>query len=337
MKQPRLSFSLFLSCLLLFSFFRNQAQPLFMQQDPLQMQLKTDILALLADRVEDSKYVKARLSLPGMQPPQHFELKVKTRGNFRLKAENCQFPPLKLNFDKDELAGTHFSGQNKLKLVTHCSLDEYILKEYLVYRLYQILTPYSFRVRLAKVNYQDEAGAYDSVSHYAFLIEDDDDVAERMGGYVLEDEVRVAPDSLKRDAYLQMAFFMYMVGNRDWDIYLKKNVKVMQREDNGVFYALPYDFDFCGFVDAPYTLKPLGELAESLELRKFRKNCWTEAELQDTRQVFLEHEEALLSEVKTFHRLSPSIRRELTRYLKAFYKELEDPRLFPEAFMGGCG
>ena len=46
-----------------------------------------------------------------------------------------------------------FHGQKRLKLVTHCrqspGFQQYVLLEYAAYRLFNVLTPASFRVRLA--------------------------------------------------------------------------------------------------------------------------------------------------------------------------------------------
>ena len=68
------------------------------------------------------------------------------RGKFRRM--RCQFPPLRVQFKKDTLRALGLADHNDLKLVTHCMDDpdssrENILREYLCYRLYNILTPIS--------------------------------------------------------------------------------------------------------------------------------------------------------------------------------------------------
>ena len=73
------------------------------------------------------------------------EVDIRTRGRARLAKRICRFPPLRLDFPKDSVAGTLFEGQNKLKLVTHCQDDreeyeQYVLLEYLIYRTYNTLT-----------------------------------------------------------------------------------------------------------------------------------------------------------------------------------------------------
>jgi hypothetical protein len=83
---------------------------------------------LLQYKTEDSSNISIKLS-------------VKTRGNFRRDANNCKMPPLLLNFSKSEkLKGSVFEDQKKLKLVVPCRGDEFVVREWLVYKLYNLLT-----------------------------------------------------------------------------------------------------------------------------------------------------------------------------------------------------
>jgi hypothetical protein len=80
-------------------------------------------------------------------------LRVRVRGKSR--AAVCGFPPLLLNFRTEDLAGTLFEGEDRLKLVTHCqssnSYDDYVLLEHVAYRVLSLLTPDSLRTRLVTV------------------------------------------------------------------------------------------------------------------------------------------------------------------------------------------
>ena len=74
-------------------------------------------------------------------------------------ARNCDFVPLRVEFPKQETAGTAFEGQTALKLGTHCRGDKvyenYTIREYLTYRLFNLITPLSFRARLGRATYVD--------------------------------------------------------------------------------------------------------------------------------------------------------------------------------------
>ena len=101
------------------------------------------------------------------------------RGNFRRDGANCRFPPLYLNVPKKAVKHTLFAGQDKLKLVTHCQTDEYVVREWMVYRLYNLLTDLSFRARLARVTYADSLRKRPDETHWGLLLEDDADLAKR--------------------------------------------------------------------------------------------------------------------------------------------------------------
>jgi hypothetical protein len=81
--------------------------------------------------------------------------KLKYRGIIR--KEICSFPPIEINFKKP--LNCDCGKIKKLKLVTHCEpgsrTDEYVLREYLVYKLFNSLTDTSLRARLLKVSYID--------------------------------------------------------------------------------------------------------------------------------------------------------------------------------------
>jgi hypothetical protein len=86
-----------------------------------------------------------------------FEVAVRTRGRLRRNKKVCQFPPLRLNFKKSEVKGSLFDKQDRLKVVTHCDrgqlYEQALISEYLAYRIFNLLTDVSFRVRLARVTY----------------------------------------------------------------------------------------------------------------------------------------------------------------------------------------
>jgi hypothetical protein len=141
------------------------------------------------------------------------------RGHSR--RELCDLPPLKLDFRRDEVPGTVFEGQNKLKLVTHClerrSNRRYLEQEYATYRALNALTDHSFRVRMLEVRYVDTEGRRRPMGRRAFLIEDDSRVAARLG--YRESELDKAPTgSLEPGAITVYGLFQFMIGNTDWSL-----------------------------------------------------------------------------------------------------------------------
>jgi len=109
--------------------------------------------------------------------------------SFRLRPSACEFPPLKVFFNKETTRRTPFGGNGALKLITHCHkaprYEQNVLVEHGVYRAYNRLTPLSHRSRLARITYLDTADSSRTMTRYGFFLEDDDDVARRNGGKIL--------------------------------------------------------------------------------------------------------------------------------------------------------
>ncbi len=156
--------------------------PLFKSDDTLNFTLLANMKTLLRDRGSNpSNHWGMVKYLDSSNEQIEIPIKLKVRGNFRRLSENCSFPPLLLDFDKKKDDKTIFKQQNKLKLVTHCLKNDYIMEEYLVYKIYSLITENSFKARIANVTYQDSLGKRDQETRPAFLIEDDDDLAKRIG------------------------------------------------------------------------------------------------------------------------------------------------------------
>jgi len=231
---------------------------LFDSDELLHLTLNTNLTKVLEDLGEEAVYHPASMIFPGDQGEATvFAVKIKTRGNSRQLNEVCTFPPLFVKFQKERLEGTLFEGQHKLKLVTHCrysqKYQQYLLKEYLVYKMYNVLTMSSFQVRLVEITYKDIAGRRKDSNRLGFFIEDVDDMAKREECRELnEEEFKNHPTVGKK--ILLSAMFEYMVGNSDWGLSNLHNIKMIIREGAKEPDAVPYDFDWSGFVNAPYAM-----------------------------------------------------------------------------------
>ncbi|MEM1120505.1 MAG: hypothetical protein AAGJ18_08640 [Bacteroidota bacterium] len=136
------------------------------------------------------------------------------RGKSRRKY--CHFPPLKVSFSKEALKASGLRTQHKaLKLVTHCletpTTDANILKEFLAYQIYNELTAYGLTAQLLKIRYEDTDN--DQVlEHFAILLEDIDEMAERLHGAETQQyslEQKDFPDEVVNTFTL----FQYLLGN----------------------------------------------------------------------------------------------------------------------------
>ncbi len=252
--------------------------PLFLSHEPIRMTLRTDI-DWIRDERNDSVEVEGTLTFVDSNGSTLTRpVDTRARGNFRRAKKNCRFPPLRLDFKTNQMEGTLFEGQDKLKLVTPChderdDYQRYVLNEYLAYRVLNTVSPHSFRVRLVEITYEDTSGAYDTRTKIGFLIEDEDEMAARSRGTV-EDVEQFHPARAWGPYSVQVALFNYMIGNTDWSPVYFHNIELVRTEE-GRYLTVPYDFDSSGTVNARYaSVDPsLHDQIRRVTQRLFRGFC----------------------------------------------------------------
>lgn len=296
----------------------------FTDEQLLEMELTTDIKALQNEKGEDvfqpatvkMKFPDGTLIEEGIQ--------VGPRGKFR--RGYCRIPPIMMQFRNT--SAPRLSSLGKLKLVIGCSGsttdEELLLKEFLVYKLYNLLTDKSFRVRLIKTTYVDTRNKVRSFTQHSFLLEDDGDMARRNkcrkkqhGQYLTE--------STDRETMTLVAIFQYMIGNTDWSVPNNHNVELIFSRENEAYppYTVPYDFDYCGLVDASYAVPNEVIGTEKVTERVYRGFPRTMEELQQTLNLFRSKKEAILSTVRNFSPLGERTRRSMVLYLEEFFRIIE--------------
>ncbi|MCU0455841.1 MAG: hypothetical protein MUE74_06015 [Bacteroidales bacterium] len=314
----------------------SEVKRLFTTDEMLRLELRSDFSAIQKDRDENPENHNGELIWYN-EADDTIKLSVKlmVRGAFRLKPENCSFPPLHVNFKKNEVTNTPFEGQNKLKLVTPCQGEEDIIDEYLVYKLYNEVTELSFRVRLVRILYYDTSQDKPLFEKYSFFIEDKDDVAARNN---LIARVKLAtPFDINPDNYIKLSLFQYLIGNRDWFVSSRKNIELLQTgEDMGEIYAVPYDFDFSALVNAAYS-KPLGASGEAVASRRYYKGiCFTEEQFKEAFEFFGQMKPVFMSIINSQELLSKSNRRHILNYMNEFYAIIKSRYLFKENILSVC-
>ncbi|MEP7318078.1 MAG: hypothetical protein ABI921_05045 [Panacibacter sp.] len=246
---------------------------LFERDTVLEITLRSNIRELLNDRSETPQYHAINITCKNEDSSEMLLVaEAKTRGHFRKLSGNCLYPPLLLHFSKnDTLNASVFKEQDKVKLVMPCQGDEYIIREWLVYKLYNLVTPKSFRARLVKVKLDDTKNKKMPLPFYGILLEEEKQMANRNGLVAVTRKMK--PEQAEPDAFLKMAVFEYLVGNTDWSVQYLQNIKLLAADSNAVAIAVPYDFDHAGIVNAPYA-KPAEELElGSVRERRYRGYC----------------------------------------------------------------
>jgi hypothetical protein len=321
--------------------------PLFTSYDVLELTIEAPFKKVFRERSQEPEQFLAVLNYQDGGEQVSLNLKVNTRGRFRLQKRTCSFPPIQLDLQKDSVAGTIFAGQNKIKLVTHCQsgrdqYEQYVLQEYLVYRAYSLFSDMSFRVRLAHITYVDNEEENDPLTKYAFLIEHKDDLAARTGWEIL-DLPQVLPDYFDQDNLNAVAVFQFLIGNTDISLFQAAegetecchNAKALGSMA-GPVYSVPYDFDMAGIINTRYS-----QVSETLPIRNvrerfFRGRCVPPDQMERTLQVFQEQKDAVYALYMELPQLDEKVREKTIEYLDDFYEIIDDDRKVEREMVRDC-
>jgi hypothetical protein len=253
------------------------AGKLFDNDDLLHFKLKGKLNDLFKDISDNNSYHPVLLQyLEKDSSLVSLELMAKTRGHFRRIKGNCSMPPLLLDFPKKEnFKNTIFENQTKLKLVVPCRGDDYVIREYLVYKLYNLISDNSFRAKLVMVDFEDSLNHRKPETHFCILLEDEKKMAERNQSFVLKKKM-LDMRSTDIQEFEKMAVFQYMIGNTDWGVPYLQNIVLIAKDSAQAPITVPYDFDHAGIVDASYAA-PAPELEiPSILVRLYRGFCETD-------------------------------------------------------------
>ena len=317
-----------------------EARPLFQSTDPVEFTLTANFNAINKDRNPESttRYPGVITVTEKDGAPRNIAVKLSARGHFRRMARNCSVVPLRVEFPKDGMAGTVFDGQTTLKLGTGCEdskeYQQITLREYLSYPMFNLVTPLSFRVRLARATYADEKSKKKSAARYALFIEHENDVARRNEGRIVELS-RVVFKDLEDETLTRMMLFEYMIGNTDMSIWALHNVRLLQKP-NRTLIAVPYDFDLSGFVHAPYAIPDRRLGLRSVVDRMYRGPCRTTEEFDAAAAPFRAKRADMLALVDSMRDLEPATRREVKDYIEGFFRTIERPASIKKQFVDGC-
>jgi hypothetical protein len=318
-----------------------QVDPLFGTKEPLDIALAISINEIKNSK-DDTAYIGHKLYFRNSSPGyDSISVDVKGRGHSRM--EICFFPPLWIKIDKKDAAGTLFEGNRKLKLVLPChdrkESDDLVLREYLCYKLYEVISPYAFKTRIVnvdltevrkkkKVNYKQKG----------IVLEDPDKAAKRYNAKLMKD-AKVHAMALHDTISLRFDLFQYMIANTDWSQGLQHNSKLIYKDPSII--AIPYDFDMSGLVNASYAVvsQVNGEQLpiQSVTERYYRGHCQSKEVTEFVRNEFLSKEEQFMSvpdELKG--QLSDKKIEEVKEYLHEFFVILKDDDLFKNKILRNC-
>ena len=256
------------------------------------------------------------------------------RGHFR--KDFCYLPPLKINFKNGKDSG--FSALGSLKLVSECKtygeFDQDLLKEFLIYRIYNLLTDMSFRVRLLNLNFIDSSGKKKAITEHAFLMEDLKDLAKRNNCHEWKDRKLFAADADRKEMTI-VGIFEYMIGNTDWGVAVNHNTRYIISKTDSLArpFIVPYDFDYSGFVNTSYAIPDEKLGIENVRQRLYRGLPRTMEELNDVLDTFKKQKENIYTLISKFDLLTANSKKEIVSYLDDFYSQINKPEMVKSIFI----
>jgi len=317
-----------------------EAHPLFSGTDPITVTIAAEFRIINKDHdPKSSKRYPGELKHTRADGRvDTIPVKLSARGHVRRLAQTCDYVPLRVEFSKESLKETVFDGQSTLKLVVQCrdggEYDQYILREHLAYRIFNLLTSRSLRTRLARVTYVDSTTGKVMGTRYAMFLEHDSDVARRMEGRSVELQ-RVQFKDVDADTLETMMVFAYMIGNTDFSIYALHNVVLVQTPDL-VLHTVPYDFDISGLVHPPYAIPMKSLPIKTVDERLYRGPCRTMEQMEPVLANVSAKTAAVMDLLSSISGFNRGVRQETRTFLEGFFSSIGNQGTVKRVFVEKC-
>jgi len=324
----------------------SEADPLFRDDTVVEITIEAPWTTLIRKRSKKDKLPAVLSYMDQAGNTRRLDVTVHAHGNFRRDKHNCKFPPVTLGFDPSDTAGSLFQGQTSLRFVNHCRAgseryEQLVLREYLAYRLFNPLTPYSYRARVFRIIYVDTEGKHDEPASYAFATEHESRMAERNDLEFL-DIRRIAVEDLD-GAYLNLtSVYQFFIGNTDFSPIAGADGEpcchnyALYLTGNGRHLAIPYDFDMAGLVDAPYAFPNQRLKLKSVKQRLYRGRCPNNEHLSATLAAFRENRGSIYQLIGEVDAMTSKTREDVGQYVDEFYEIIDDPQRVQKELNDQC-
>jgi hypothetical protein len=318
--------------------------PLFESNETLSVTIQAPMRQLLRHRDSDQEYDAVLTYTDTTGAEQQLNLKLTTRGRSRL--EVCDFPPLRLIFNRDDTGATVFEDQRRLKMVTQCKRgsrgEDWTLQEYGIYRAYNAITDFSYRVRWLQVDFRDTESTRWQKIQGTFLIESTSAAARRLQRKSIGPP-QIRPEQFSVVETSRNMLFQYLIGNTDFAVKRGPsgeacchNGRVLaptKRDDDWVI--LPFDFDQAGIISTDYALPDANFPIRRVSTRLYRGFCAQNTVLADSIALFNERRSDITAALLP-PGLSKSRHKRALRYIDRFYDTVNDPQKLKREIVDKC-
>lgn len=314
-------------------------EDLFSAEEPLQLTLKFDVQAFMNNRQQDI-YHGAEMTM-GVNDDDQLSHSVQIKARESIGRKFCAQPPLWLKIDN---TGTQSDPQKDIylmNLVLPCKdaarYEPYVLREYLAYKLYSIITPLSYRIRLVRLSIIDTGKGNEVTENWAFLQEPDEIMAGRLNGMMIEND-QLSIHTVNPDVMNILSMFQLMIGNPDYSVTGRHNLKIMTSKEYGPegFIPVPYDFDYSGLVNADYAIPSASLGISSVRDRYYLGPCRTKEVHKETIQDLAKFEDKIMAYVKNFEYLDNEEKVDMMNYLDSYFKESMESGFIDQKITPSC-
>jgi hypothetical protein len=301
-------------------------QDLFETKEPLNLTLKFSVKELQKTKYKED-YLPAVMTC---HVSDNFEVthevRVRARGEIRKKI--CSAPMFWVNIRHAGIEAEDLTDVIKIKLVQRCKASNmhkyYVLREYLVYQIWNLLSPYSFNTRLVKLNIIDTGRKNKEKEDWAFIIEPEAMMTERNNCMSINSD-KLSLKTVSKDWMDKVAFFSYMVGQSDYSVTGRHNLKILTSKEYSStgFIPVPYDFDYCGLVDAEYAIPGENLGIEAVTERYYLGACRSEEVYSKTIEWLASYRDEIRNLILSFEYMEESERQDFLEYIESYYTESE--------------
>jgi hypothetical protein len=135
-----------------------------------------------------------------------------------------------------------------------------------------------------------------------------------------------------------MELFQLMIGNTDYAIQISHNVKFIKLADPAFPkpIAIPYDFDYCGLINAYYAIPAETLPIENVRQRYYFGACREPAEYEEAFQLFFDKRESIESLFRNSEYLTSKCSKGPLSYINEFYKIIESKSNVKSLILNNC-
>jgi len=302
-------------------------EDLFSAEKPLYLTLKFDLKALKKTRRQDVYHDAEMTNVVSDDFQVSNSVQVKARGTFG--RDICTLPPIWLNIGHSGIKADSLQDVIRMKMVVRCKnaaqYEPYVLKEYLAYKIYNIITPLSYRVRLVRLTIIDTGKGNKVTEDWAFLQEPDELMTLRLDCKMIgSDELSMS--RMNPEIINSLSMFQYMIGNGDYSVTGRHNLKILalNSENPSGFLPVPNDFDFSGLVNTHYAVPSEALGTTSIRERYYLGLCRPKQVHEETIQELAQFEDEIMEYIKDFEYLDETEKVDMIEYLDSYFKESKE-------------